>query len=691
MEAFIADQYVQDKSFCEKMCTTALRVSGLDFQKEVNTKLHHTSDFSNKALIVRRGQNIKIRLHLNRELNPQDKAVIQLSLGQRPLLAKGTLIFIPIKHTSEGEPWSATITDSSHNQCEVDLRAPPNAIVGKYSFLLKIGEDYTYPPEQSHFYLLFNPWCKDDSVYLPDEKALVEYVLSDMGYIYTGHSTDIGSRPWNFGQFEEGVLEVCIELLDKAKLSHTAKGDAVKVSRVMSALVNSNDDRGVVVGRWTEKYPPGTSPGKWTGSASILLQYAQNKSPVKYGQCWVFSGVLTTVLRCLGIPARSVTNFNSAHDTDGNLTIDIYVNRQGEHLNDMTSDSIWNFHVWNDVWMKRPDLPEGNDGWQALDATPQEQSEGVYQCGPCSLRAIKRGDVYLPHDTGFVFAEVNADRVLWMVDGPGHSGTKLRVQRHVIGKKISTKAIGQDQREDITHLYKFSEGERIMAAATSLIVSPPPEPDSVQLEVKSSGPALLGSSVSFSICLSNPLPRSLTLTLATAAELLSYTGNTKQTVKSLRQEITIEAGKSTTIPMQMEASEYMSVLSEVHDKVLLLVTGIAKCDDPNFICIDDIVVGFEYPTIKVELPTTAKLGKQFVGTFTFKNTTGMQMDDCKLHVEGLGLFQVETFDQGNIAVNRIFKSEILCTPYRTGKRKIIATIISNQISGITAEGFVNVE
>ena len=28
-------------------------------------------------------------------------------------------------------------------------------------------------------------------------------------------------------------------------------------------------------------------------------------------------------------------------------------------------DSIWNFHVWNDVWMARPDLPMGYGGWQA--------------------------------------------------------------------------------------------------------------------------------------------------------------------------------------------------------------------------------------------------------------------------------------------------------------------------------------
>lgn len=35
-----------------------------------------------------------------------------------------------------------------------------------------------------------------------------------------------------------------------------------------------------------------------------------------------------------------------------------------------------NYHVWNEVWMGRPDLPVGYGGWQALDATPQEASDG---------------------------------------------------------------------------------------------------------------------------------------------------------------------------------------------------------------------------------------------------------------------------------------------------------------------------
>lgn len=46
-------------------------------------------------------------------------------------------------------------------------------------------------------------------------------------------------------------------------------------------------------------------------------------------------------MRCLGIPARCTSNFNSAHDTDENLRVDVYLNEYGEKLNSMTFDSVW--------------------------------------------------------------------------------------------------------------------------------------------------------------------------------------------------------------------------------------------------------------------------------------------------------------------------------------------------------------
>ena len=66
------------------------------------------------------------------------------------------------------------------------------------------------------------------------------------------------------------------------------------------------------------------------GSIKILQQYYEKKEPVKYGQCWVFSGVVTTACRALGIPCRPITNFDSAHDTHNSLTIDYFFDDEGE-------------------------------------------------------------------------------------------------------------------------------------------------------------------------------------------------------------------------------------------------------------------------------------------------------------------------------------------------------------------------
>ena len=49
---------------------------------------------------------------------------------------------------------------------------------------------------------------------------------------------------------------------------------------------------------------------------------------------------LLPVLRCLGIPTRVVTNFNSAHDQNSNLLIEYFRNEFGE-LEGNKNEMIW--------------------------------------------------------------------------------------------------------------------------------------------------------------------------------------------------------------------------------------------------------------------------------------------------------------------------------------------------------------
>lgn len=192
-----------------------------------------------------------------------------------------------------------------------------------------------------------------------------------------------------------------------------------------------------------------------------MQRFYKKKKPVKFAQCWVFAGCLTTIARVVGIPSRIVTNYSSAHDTQASMTVDYFVDDDGKIMEEMNADSIWNYHVWNEVWMTRPDLGNNEngdyDGWQAVDATPQEMSDEMYRCGPASVAAVKRGEILKPYDNTFLYAEVNADKVFWRYTGPGNPLKLMKKDEFGIGHFISTKAIGRWERDDITKTYKFPE------------------------------------------------------------------------------------------------------------------------------------------------------------------------------------------------------------------------------------------
>lgn len=70
-------------------------------------------------------------------------------------------------------------------------------------------------------------------------------------------------------------------------------------------------------------------------------------------------------------------------------------------------------------------LPSGYGGWQAIDATPQEKSSNLFQCGPAPLEAIKQGVIGLGYDVEFMLASVNADLMRWRMDPDAESGYSM--------------------------------------------------------------------------------------------------------------------------------------------------------------------------------------------------------------------------------------------------------------------------
>ncbi|XP_077892860.1 coagulation factor XIII A chain-like [Ictidomys tridecemlineatus] len=76
----------------------------------------------------------------------------------------------------------------------------------------------------------------EDAVYLDNENEREQYVLNDIGVIFYGDFNDIKSRSWSYGQFEDGILDACLYVMDRAQMDFSGRGNSIKVSRVGSAM-----------------------------------------------------------------------------------------------------------------------------------------------------------------------------------------------------------------------------------------------------------------------------------------------------------------------------------------------------------------------------------------------------------------------------------------------------------------------
>lgn len=73
--------------------------------------------------------------------------------------------------------------------------------------------------------------------------------------------------------------------------------------------------------------------------AKCMISLSRALSPGIHGPQEI--SALSTVMRCSGDPYRVITNFNSGHDTDGNLTADEYYDNTGRILRIRRRDSVW--------------------------------------------------------------------------------------------------------------------------------------------------------------------------------------------------------------------------------------------------------------------------------------------------------------------------------------------------------------
>ncbi|XP_040890425.1 protein-glutamine gamma-glutamyltransferase E [Toxotes jaculatrix] len=705
-------------------------VRGVDLHSKTNNTEHHTSAISVDQLIVRRGQPFRLTLQLAQPFNPDLHPLIFVAVtGKRPSEERGTKLCFGIPDSVQRSPSAKAVWKAElHGNCSpltgaLTLTVTPaaDAPVGEYTLSVKHGNEET---QLATLVVLFNPWCSDDWVFLPDEQERQEYVMNQHGIIYTGSGNYISPKSWDFGQFEEIMVKICMKILDVNRKHAmdpaddvSARCNPIYVGRVVSAMINCQDDGGVLQGRWQSPYWGGVSPSHWSSSRAILKQwYNTHCCPVKYGQCWVFAGVMCSVMRLLGIPCRVVTNFQSAHDTNQNLIIDVYHADYGVRPKE-SRDSVWNFHVWVEGWMRRPDLAvDGKyDGWQVLDPTPQEKSSGVYCCGPAPVKAILNGDVDLKYDIPFVFAEVNADCVDWLIKADG-SKVKIFCDTKRVGQNISTKAVGSNKRMNITNDYKPSEGseeeravfkyaltrdfsggeEPLMngcmlrnVAEDRAVITPSvkPPPLSLRFEVESN--PMNGKDVSLKLVLHSESSAAKPLSINISVQAMMYNGSPAENIHKELKEETLQPQKDLYVPILVPFSAYRKHMLHCDNmKVSAVITDKQQTDN-IYLAVNDVVL--LDPPIHITIPSQIKLQCEASGEVVFMNPVNEMLKDCSLTLTGSGIMKEEIQHKlPDLQPNKRFRVKFFFVPYKTGEKIVMATFSCSVFKDIKTSYTFNV-
>ncbi|XP_043563065.1 protein-glutamine gamma-glutamyltransferase 2 isoform X2 [Chiloscyllium plagiosum] len=677
------------------MATNDIYLGAVDLQCETNNTEHHTIEIEKDRLLVRRGQEFRLRVEFRERtyLEGEDQLAMFVHTGPAPSEADGTRIQVLHSKLKRGK-WTFCL-QATPGYVHLAVQSPPNACTGHYQIYLVLYPSGGASIQQitaGDFHLLFNPWCQEDAVYLPDEDLLQEYILNENGLLYHGSYTNIYTLPWNFGQFEKDVIDICFQILDnslsalKDSLADVARrNDPVYVSRIVTAMVNANDDKGVLLGRWDGNYADGIAPTRWTGSLQILRQWSgSGAEKVRYGQCWVFAAVACTVLRCLGIPSRCITNYSSAHDTDGNLKVDQYYSSEDySRIPSKRKDMVWNYHCWLEVWMTRPDLPPGYDGWQVLDPTPQERSDGIYCCGPCPVKAIKEGHVDVKYDAAFIFAEVNADVVYWLVNKDG-SKQELGVKYHQVGKQIITKSAYTDEREDLTHDYKYPEGStkerEVYSKAGMKIRSANIQENDLRISIKYAQP-ILGSDfdIYFSIVNNGFMDKDIHLTLS--ATTITYNGFILTQFSKRSTTFTLKAATVQKEVLRLKYRDYGEHLSE-HN--LIRMTAVLIPKGTSEVSLKECDIALNLPRLTVKVIGEPILHRELTVQIKFANPLPITLTDGIFSVEGTGLTHLQEIKSPTTAIHpgQEVVVNVSFTPNKTGLRKLMVDFDSSRLHDV---------
>ncbi|XP_003498127.1 erythrocyte membrane protein band 4.2 [Cricetulus griseus] len=671
----------------------ALGIKRCDLKAAENNEEHHTNAISSRHLVLRRGQSFTIILNfrapVHKFLTALKKVALIAQTGEQPSKANKTQVIFPISSRGDKKGWSAAVEERDAQNWTISVTTPVDAVIGHYSLLLQVSGRKQYPLGQVT--LLFNPWNRDDAVFLQNEAQRTEYLLNQNGLIYLGTSDCIQEEPWDFGQFERDVMDLSLNLLSVDKQVEKWSQPA-HVACVVGTLLHALKKKSVLPISQTQAAQEGTLLYKQRGSVPILRQWLTGQGrPIYETQAWVFAAVACTVLRCLGIPARVVTTFPSAQGTNGSLLVDEYYNEEGLQNGEGRRGRIWIFQTSVECWMKRPDLSPGYDGWQILH--PRDLN-GVGVLGPCSLvpvRAVKEGELQLDPAVSDLFASVNATSMVWKCCEDGTLELTDSKKKYV-GNSISTKVVGCDRCEDITQNYKYPEGsqekevlERVQKERRKYwkdLCPPSPEPvDPMHLFLDTPTSFPLRGKSHISVTLINPTDQEKEVHLVIGVQAVYYNGIVATDLWRQKQHFRLRTNQVLKISTSLSSSNFEQ---DPPENSFLRVTAMATHSHISLSCFAQEDIAIDRPNLIIKMPETAEQYQPLTVSVGVQNSLDCPMQNCIISIFGRGLIHREKrYRLGSVWPGSCLCTQFQFTPTHLGLQRLTVEVDCDVFQNLT--------
>ncbi|CAG7834007.1 unnamed protein product [Allacma fusca] len=654
--------------------------------------------------VFRRGQTFFMALKLSsRKVDlAQQPLLVVLNFGSNPTIGKSTKVALTV--TGEREfvqldksEWDIRLHNQEGNTLTLQFSVPSTALVGVWQYEIHHNNDIFYGRED--IYILFNPYCTDDPVYVDNEQFRREYIHSETGKLYRGVAKNQRSYKWVYGQFDASILPLTVLLLDRFTegnrniIDYSQRGSPVFVVRALANLMYSRNAGPLREASLTAPETTAFDSYSYTGSQSILDRLIENRfQPITTdNQSYIASALFVTFCRALGIPARSITTYRAPIDKT-TLSVDQY---WGGVEEDATGNDLYEaYQCINDVFFRRDDLVAATSyvGWQAVDPNSSGR-------GPAPAEAIRRGEIGLNYDIFYFYSLFNSQFRHFYSNTYPETVVSDDIGRLIITKKCDRDE-DDDDHEDVTHLYKKKDGsdDEKLAVVSAIKGLGSRRGSSLRqqdlLATRNddlivdwlSNTASYGQNLQVSLSLQNVASELRTLVVNFFARPV-YRGVVGRKIKHFKRQLTLQPLQRESLALDLHLQEYQDRLDD--DYLIRFYASIFVKETNQFWAGDDDVT-LSTPKINIQTRTVAQVDNECHVNFSMVNPLSVSLTDCYLFYESGGITNPVYRKIKDIKPGEMLNVNEQLTPRKSGDSRLVAVFNSRQLRNVQGSKIITV-